>query len=274
MSVRAAAVAGRFYPADAEELTAQLCALLAAVPDDVRTKLDGQELATLPKAIIVPHAGYAYSGPVAASAYSTLQQVPDGSIERVVLLGPCHRVPLYGFALADATAFDTPLGVVPVDGSVDDLLRLDCVSVSSAAHELEHCLEVQLPFLTHVLATSFTIVPLVVGEAFTEHACEVLRSVWGGPETLIVVSSDLSHFHSYEEAHSLDSETSRAIEDLAPERIRPEQACGRTVIQGLLDEARTRGMKASILDVRSSGDTAGSRQEVVGYGAYMICERG
>jgi hypothetical protein len=270
MSVRAAAVAGRFYPADAGELTAQLQTLLAAVPEEVRTKLDAPEL--FPKAIIAPHAGYAYSGPVAASAYTALRHARAGSIERVVLLGPCHRVPLNGFALADATAFDTPLGTIQIDSSAEDLLRFDFVSVSNAAHELEHCLEVQLPFLTQVLATPFTIVPLVVGEASTEQACDVLRSVWGGTETLIVVSSDLSHFHSYEDAHSLDSEASRAIEELAPERIRPEQACGRTVIQGLLAEARTRGMSASILDVRNSGDTAGGRQEVVGYGAYMICE--
>ena len=264
MSVRTAAVAGRFYPADAEELTAELRGLFANVSGDP---------APLPKAIIAPHAGYAYSGPVAASAYNALGAAPGGSIERVVILGPCHRVPLRGLALPDATAFDTPLGLVPIDRTARELLRFDFVEVSQAAHALEHCLEVQLPFLAHVLEEQpFTIVPLVVGEASSEQVRQVLGSVWGGAETLIVVSSDLSHFHDYEEARSLDAQTSQAIEDLASERIRPEQACGRVMIQGLLDEARSRGMSALALDVRNSGDTAGSRQEVVGYGAYLICE--
>ena len=195
MSVRAAAVAGRFYPADRDELKAQVQALLGTVPAN-------REL-PVPKAIIAPHAGYVYSGPVAACAYSSLRQAPVGSIERVVLLGPCHRVPLCGFALADVTAFDTPLGTIEIDRSAGDLRRLDCGQVSDSAHELEHSLEAQLPFLTQVLATPFTIVPVVVGETTTAQVRNVLRASWGGPETLIVVSSDLSHFCSYEEASSL-----------------------------------------------------------------------
>ena len=270
MSRRPAAVAGRFYPADAKALRAEVKGYMESVAGDAVAASGSVQAAPMPKAIIAPHAGYVYSGAIAASAYSTLSAT--ASIERVVLLGPCHRVPLRGLALADADAFDTPLGPVRVDPAAADLLHFDCVELSGAAHALEHCLEVQLPFLTEVLKSPFTIVPLVVGAASTEQVAEVLQAVWGGPETLIVVSSDLSHFQEYEQARLLDAEASQAIEALSPERLRPEQACGHTVIGGLLTAAWRRGMKARVLDVRSSGDTAGSRQEVVGYGAYALYE--
>ena len=274
MSMRPAAVAGRFYPADAAALRADVRACFESVRGDVVAASDTAQPARAPKAIIAPHAGYAYSGPIAASAYSALTAAPSPvPIERVVLLGPCHRVPLRGLALAAADRFDTPLGPVPVDAAAADLLQFDFVASSEAAHALEHCLEVQLPFLAEALASPFTIVPLVVGDATDGEVSEVLQAVWGGPETLIVISSDLSHFHDYEQACRLDAEASQAIEAMSPERLRPEQACGHTAIRGLLAEARRRGMETRVLDVRNSGDTAGSRQEVVGYGAYALYER-
>ena len=274
MSMRPAAVAGRFYAADATVLRADVRACFERARRDAVEASDTAPPARRPKAIIAPHAGYAYSGPIAASAYSTLAAPPSAiPIDRVVLLGPCHRVPLRGLALAAADSFDTPLGPVPVDAAAADLLQFGFVESSEIAHAAEHCLEVQLPFLTEALTASFTIVPLVVGDATDGQVSEVLQAVWGGPETLIVISSDLSHFRDYEQARRLDAEASLAIEALSPERLRPEHACGCTAIRGLLAEARRRGLETRVLDVRSSGDTAGSRQEVVGYGAYALYER-
>lgn len=258
-SVREPAVAGTFYPSDAGELAASVRRYLAAAPAE----------GPAPKALIVPHAGYVYSGPVAATAYARIAGVGAG-ITRVVLIGPSHRVPLDGFAVGGWEAFATPLGEIPVDRpAVEKLLALPTVQVLDSAHRLEHCLEVQLPFLQQALG-DFTIVPILAGEATAERVAEVLDLLWGGPETLIVVSSDLSHYYDYETARRLDGRTSQAIEELRPEAIDHEQACGRVPITGLLVVARRRRLTAETLDLRNSGDTAGPRTEVVGYGAYAF----
>lgn len=256
---RAPAVAGSFYPQDRVELAAMVNGFLAACRSD----------APAPKAVIAPHAGHIYSGPVAASAYARVARA-KGTITRVVLLGPSHRVPLRGLAASSATAFTTPLGQIPVDqAALREIERLTQVMVSDEAHRWEHSLEVHLPFLQIVLG-EFSLVPLVVGEATAQEVDEVLEILWGGPETLIVVSSDLSHYHDYQSAQHLDRATSAAITALRSEDIRHEQACGRNPILGLLTAARRHGMHAETIDLRNSGDTAGPRDQVVGYGAYVF----
>ena len=258
-SFRSPAVAGTFYPGDHLELAAMLSDFFAACRTDQAA----------PKAIIAPHAGYIYSGPIAASAYARVANGRD-YITRVVLLGPCHRVALKGLAISSAEAFTTPLGQVTIDTEAQDLIKqLPQVSISDEAHRWEHSLEVHLPFLQTVLA-DFKLVPLVVGQATAEQVHEVLEILWGGRETLIVVSSDLSHYHDYVTAQNLDRATSAAITALRPEDITYEQACGRNPILGLLTSARLHGMRAETIDLRNSGDTAGPRDQVVGYGAYIF----
>jgi AmmeMemoRadiSam system protein B len=262
MRTRPPAVAGRFYPADPEALARDVRAHLAtAAPADPATGS--------PKALIVPHAGYLYSGPIAGSAYRALAARPQ-RIERVVLLGPSHRVALRGLAAPDADAFASPLGDVPIDRAcLAELLALPQVCVLDSAHAAEHSLEVQLPFLQCALG-AFRLVPLSVGDAEPEAVAEVLERAWGGPETLIVVSSDLSHYHDYATARRLDAQTSAAIEALDPSGVGPQAACGRVPVRGLLLAARRARLRARTLDLRSSGDTAGSRERVVGYGAYVF----
>jgi AmmeMemoRadiSam system protein B len=253
-----------FYPADPAELR-------QAVDGYLQEALarQGSEEVEVPKAIIAPHAGYVYSGPVAASAYARLIPARD-KIRRVILLGPSHRVPFRGIATSSATHFITPLGQIPLDRTlIEQLEQLPQVVRMDQAHAYEHSLEVHLPFLQEVL-DSFTLVPLVVGDATPEEVSEVLEAVWDGPETLIVVSSDLSHYHDYETARQLDTATSRAIEALQPEAIHHESACGRNPVNGLLELARRKGLHASTIDLRNSGDTAGPRDQVVGYGAYVL----
>lgn len=258
-TVRPPAVAGMFYPADATELQSQIHTFLrAAAPAGAP-----------PKAVIAPHAGYIYSGPIAASAYARLKPLRD-TVSRVVLLGPSHRVAFRGLAASSADAFRTPLGDIPLDSAALDSLRdLPQVHVIDQAHAQEHSLEVQLPFLQTVLR-DFKLVPLVVGDATYAEVAEVLERLWGGPETLIVISSDLSHYHDYATARRMDKTTSQAIEDMQPERIDYEDACGRTPVGGLLTAARAHGLHAEIVDLRNSGDTAGPRDQVVGYGAYVL----
>jgi len=259
--IRQPAVAGLFYPSDPGELQGMLDVFFAAA------SMPGEE--TPPKAVIVPHAGYIYSGAVAASAYARIIPV-RGNIHRVVLLGPSHRVPLYGLAASSATHFATPLGLIPLDReAIDDILQLDQVSLMDAAHDREHSLEVHLPFLQTMLG-QFELIPLVVGEASAAEVAEVLDRLWGGDETLIVISSDLSHYHDYATAQRMDRQTSRAIESMAPEKIRYDDACGRIPVNGLLTVARRHGLHAQTIDLRNSGDTAGPRDQVVGYGAYVF----
>lgn len=259
--LRPAAVAGMFYPAVARELAAEV--------DDMLGHSAGGELAPgFPKALIVPHAGYVYSGGVAAEAYDRLRPA-RGIVRRVVLLGPCHRVPVRGLALPDAAAFDTPLGRVPIEReAVESLAGLPQVVVSGAVHAEEHALEVQLPFLQRVLG-EFSLVPLAVGAATPAEVAEVIEKLWGGEETLIVVSSDLSHYHPYDEARAIDRATARAILDFSAD-IDHEQACGATPVAGLLLAARRHGLNVELLDLRNSGDTAGGRGRVVGYGSFAL----
>jgi AmmeMemoRadiSam system protein B len=258
--VRRPAVAGTFYPGASRALADAVRAYLASADAP-------QEAA--PKALIVPHAGYVYSGPVAASAYARLTEL-RGRVTKVVLLGPAHRVPCRALAVPGCDAFATPLGNVALDRqALDRALTLPQVETFDAAHAQEHSLEVHLPFLQTVLG-DFALAPFVVGDATPSDVAEVLELLWGGPETLLVVSSDLSHYHDYATARRMDAETTRAIEALEPEAIGYEQACGRIPVQGLLLAARRHGLRARAVDVRSSGDTAGPRDRVVGYGSYVL----
>ncbi len=263
-SIRHPAVADMFYPGDPARLSAEIQSMLAAATATATA-------ATTPKAIIVPHAGYIYSGPVAANAYAQLIPAKN-KIRRVVLLGPCHRVPLTGLATSSADYFETPLGSIPIDRELSDkILQLPQVQEYDLTHVQEHSLEVQLPFLQKTL-DEFTLLPLVVGDASGAEVQEVLEAVWGGDETLIVISSDLSHYHDYRTAKSLDAATCKAIENLDDKHIQYDQACGRNPILGLVLSARKHHLKVATLDLRNSGDTAGGRGEVVGYGAWAFMQ--
>jgi MEMO1 family protein len=259
--VRPAAVAGLFYPSDPRVLRAEIERLLREVkPPALR-----------PKALIAPHAGYIYSGSIAAHAYATLKPRAR-EIRRVVLIGPSHYVSFRGLALPDAEAFVTPLGSVELDTeALRELAAHPSVKVVPAAHEREHSLEVHLPFLQAVLP-EFKLVPLAAGDLAAAETAAVLELLWGGPETLIVVSSDLSHYRSYPAAAAIDSETARAIEHLDHRPLDGEHACGWHPIQGLLHVARRRGLSVVTLDRRNSGDTAGDKTRVVGYGAWAFSE--
>jgi AmmeMemoRadiSam system protein B/AmmeMemoRadiSam system protein A len=264
-AIRAAAVAGSFYPAAPEDLRAMVESLLR----DAAVGVAAGEPA--PKAIIAPHAGYIYSGPIAASAYVRVLPVAE-RIRRVVLIGPCHRVAVRGLALPSARVFATPLGPVPVDGAaVAEVAALPQVRIVDETHLAEHSLEVHLPFLQCVLPR-FSLVPLVAGQASANEVADVLERLWGGDETLIVISSDLSHYLPYEAARASDAVTCRAIEHLDPTPISFDHACGRVPVAGLLVVARRRKMTVRTLDLRNSGDTAGDKRRVVGYGAWMFVE--
>ena len=261
--IREAAVAGMFYPGDRETLRQDVARMLAGVGP---SEADSQR----PKALIVPHAGYIYSGPIAARAYAALRPW-RGMIRRVVLLGPAHRVAVRGLALPGSQGFATPLGTIAIDdGAASRALELPHVLESRLAHAEEHSLEVQLPFLQSVLE-DFRLVPFAVGFAKAEDVAEVIELLWGEEETLIVISSDLSHYHPYREAQRIDRRTADSILDLDP-RLGHEQACGATPIGGLLLCARRRGLTAQLLDLRNSGDTAGDRSRVVGYASFALYE--
>lgn len=220
-----------------------------------------------PKALIAPHAGFIYSGPIAATIYKTLIPHKD-IIRRVILLGPAHQVAFDGIAVTRADRFVTPLGSILVDKtSINSILDVPEVRIFEKAYDMEHCLEVQLPFLQSIL-TKFTIVPCIVGNSQPINVANVIRKLWGDEHTLIVISSDLSHYLDYQTAQQLDTLTSVAIEQLEPESIKSNQACGSLPIKGLLIAAKELNLQPRILDVRNSGDTAGDRNRVVGYGAY------
>ena len=260
MEIREPAVAGLFYPRGQAELRAEVTKLLAGAPAPGGTP---------PKALIAPHAGYIYSGAVAAIAFATLQNRSE-TIERVVLLGPAHYVPLRGIAAPASEAMATPLGIVPVDRALRAAaLDFPFVTSDDAPHVPEHSLEVELPFL-QLVAASFSVLPLVIGEARPHEVAQVLDRLWGGPETLVVVSSDLSHFHEYAEARRIDAATAAAIERGDWASLRPRHACGYLAISGLLIEAGRRGLVAERLSLCNSGDTAGSHERVVGYGAWKL----
>lgn len=258
-TIRPAAVAGAFYPADASQLRTMVERFLA----------EAQTGGPAPKALIAPHAGYVYSGPIAASGYRLVAELRD-RVRKVVLIGPSHRVPFYGLAASSADAFATPLGEVPLDEPSRELLRsLPQIQVSDEAHQYEHSLEVHLPFL-QVALDEFTLVPLVAGQAAPSEVADVLEALWGGDETLIVVSSDLSHYHDYWTARAIDAETTQMIEQCNWQALTGERACGYVGIRGLLKLIQRNGYRIRTLDVRSSGDTAGDKQQVVGYGTYVV----
>ncbi len=279
--VRPAAVSGRFYPRAPEELRGIIRGFLAQAPP-----VEGPA----PKALVAPHAGYIFSGPIAARAYAALAPA-RATIRRVVLLGPAHYAEFPGVATVSCSAFQTPLGHVPVDtatlaslqGRGDESPRGDNsflgartapprVIISDEAHAPEHCLEVQLPFLQSVL-DEFQIVPLLASHVLDSELELLIGALWGGPDTLIVISSDLSHYHSLQSARALDTATADAIAALAPEHLSSAQACGAQPIRGLLRVARSYRLRASTLDLRTSGDTGGPSDRVVGYGAFAFFEQ-
>jgi MEMO1 family protein len=260
-SIRPAAMAGSFYPGESSALAAEVATYLGAAPGS---------RAPVPKAIIAPHAGYMYSGAIAGSIYARLAPL-EGKVKRVVLAGPAHRVYVVGAAVPSVEAFASPLGTIPVDReAIAAIRKLPFVEVSDAAHAREHSLEVHLPFLQSVLGR-FSLAPIVVGDASPDEMAMLFDAVWGGPETLIVVSSDLSHYLPYESARGRDRDTARAIVALEATLV-PDEACGAAPINGLLRAARRHGMTAELVDLRNSGDTAGGRDRVVGYGAFAFTE--
>ena len=263
--VRAPILAGTWYPEDPQILGRQVDGYIGAAE-----QLDPENLKGL-KAIIAPHAGYRFSGAVAGSAYAQVAGIAE-RIHRVVLIGPSHRVAFKGIAVSGIEQFQTPLGSVPVDrDAVRDLQRLPCVHEMEAAHAEEHSLEIHLPFLQRALG-DFTLVPLVTGSASPDQVAEALANLWGGPETLIVVSTDLTHFLDHETARRIDAATSDAIIARDPGAIDDHQACGRVGLKGLLEISRRRDLAIGLLDLRNSGDTSGSRDRVVGYGSWAARE--
>ncbi|MFO0708483.1 MAG: AmmeMemoRadiSam system protein B [Sandaracinus sp.] len=265
--MRPAAVAGLFYPKDPRDLAQTVDRLLQDA-----SLARGEARVGRVKGVIAPHAGYVYSGPIAATAYDRLRAGSDREkVRRVVLMGPTHRAYVRGLALAGVEAFETPLGRIPVDLEAVALVSsLPQVVTSPAAHAREHSLEVHLPFLQRLFGTDFALVPFAVGEATPEEVAEVLDRLWGGDDTRVVISSDLSHFLSYRDAFRVDSETAKHI--LALDPVDGDHACGARPLNGLLALARRRQVRLELLDLRSSGDTAGTRDEVVGYGAFLLRE--
>lgn len=264
-SIRPAAVAGMFYPGDPRTLAAEVEDLIGGA---------GQPIPRLgyPKALVVPHAGYIYSGPVAARAYDELAAA-RGSVKRVVLLGPTHRVAVKGLAIPSSGAFATPLGTVRIDAPALAAVRdLPQVVLSDAAHAMEHSLEVQLPFLQNVLG-DFALAPFAVGMASAAEVAQVLERLWGGAETLIVISTDLSHYHAYEQARAIDRATIMRIASFATD-IDHEEACGATPLNGFLQFSKQKGLSLKLLAACNSGDTAGGKGQVVGYSAFGLYEGG
>jgi AmmeMemoRadiSam system protein B/AmmeMemoRadiSam system protein A len=259
MTIKNPAVAGQFYPSDAAELQKMISSMLAVA----------RKPTVFPKAIIAPHAGYIYSGQIAASAYSILQQQGQ-YIKRVVLLGPAHKVPLADWTVPSYSHFATPLGNVVLDRiAIDELVQDYGVSVYDDAFAEEHSLEVQLPFL-QMLIPDFKLVPILVGACDPVMLSQVIARFWGSKDTLIVVSSDLSHYLSYADAWALDLKTIDAIVSQHPEKITDNQACGRYPLKSLLHFVRALGLNIRAIDVRNSGDTQQTMDRVVGYGAFHV----
>lgn len=261
-AVRRSAVAGSFYPDDPLELAQMIDGFLQAVPPSSE--------AAPPVALVVPHAGYVYSGPVAAAAYARL--VPWRAwIRRVMVVGPAHRLPVRGLALSSASGFATPLGVVPVDtDAVAALLSRPSVYIDDLAHGPEHCIEVHLPFLQRALGSDWSLVPALAADIAAESLADVLSLVWGAPDTLVIVSTDLSHYHPIDVARTLDQRTAAAIVTRSWEEIGREHACGAVPLRAALELARRGRHHVEALDVRTSGDTAGTPDRVVGYGSFVV----
>lgn len=267
-TIRPAAVAGSFYPGNSQVLAATIGTFLSQAEVGSRPAAYRQANKAPPKAIIVPHAGYIYSGQTAAAAYAWLSPWHD-SIKRVVLLGPVHRVPVRGLALPATDAFATPLGTVSLDRvAIASITGMAQVVTSAAAHAQEHSLEVQLPFLQSVL-DDFRLVPLAVGDASADEVAEVLNALWGGPETIIVVSSDLSHYLPYSVAAAVDKSTADDILNMKS-TLTHQQACGGTPVNGLIAAAKIHQLHPTLLSLCNSGDTAGDKGRVVGYASFMF----
>ena len=259
MNIRPAAVADLFYTGNRDQLVLQVSEFMAF---DSQVKIK-------PKALIVPHAGYVYSGSTAGSGYALVKKLAS-VINKIILIGPCHRIWLKGLAIPDCQYFETPMGMVEIDSnSLVQLAKFPQVSISDEAHAKEHSIEVHLPFLQSIF-TQFQLVPIVVGEITSEALAEIIEFLWGGDETLIVISSDLSHFLDYEVAVACDTKTSRAIENFHVDSICHEMACGSSAIKALLKVAKKKNLKVKTIHQCNSGDTAGSKDRVVGYGAYAI----
>jgi AmmeMemoRadiSam system protein B len=258
-TIRNPAVAGMFYPADPEELQTTIRNMLAQAKADQ----------PVPKAIIAPHAGYIYSGPVAASAYACLAKAAT-QIKQIILLGPSHRYPFRGIAAPEADIFATPLGQIKINQQQIANISSQII-ISDAAHAEEHSLEVQLPFL-QILLKDFSLIPLLIGITDADHIAKILDQLWDGDETLIIISSDLSHYHDYATAQNMDQQTVQAILNLKPESLNEDQACGRLPIKGLLQIAAQKKLKPQLIDLRNSGDTAGPKNQVVGYTAIHFLE--
>lgn len=264
MKIRQPAVSGHFYPSDPTELSQQIEQLLSQ---------NTMKMPQFPKAIISPHAGLVYSGSLAAKLYSSIWQFRH-KIKRVVLIGPAHKEKFDGIAISGADQFKTPLGTVPIDSHARDfLVEQKLVTVNDAAHLNEHCLEMQLLFLQKCVS-NYKIVPIITGNTSPERVAALLNCIWGGEETLVVISSDLSHHLSYDEATKVDQKTKKAIEDCNPAAIQLQNACGRVGIQGLLIAAKSLNLQPKTIDVVNSGDTVGAKDRVVGYGAWSFFENG
>lgn len=269
-TIRPTAVAGSFYPGHRQTLADNIQILLKQAAENSQSPTSPDIPSTPPKAIVVPHAGYIYSGQTAAIAYSILARWHD-TIKRVILLGPVHRVPVRGLALPDVDAFTTPLGEVKLDkAAIASVANMKQVVISYPAHAQEHSLEVQLPFLQSVL-DDFEIVPFAVGDASAEEVAEVIEALWGGPETIIVVSSDLSHFLPYSVATEVDKSTVKNILNMQG-ALTHHQACGGTPVNGLILAAKKHHLHPTLLDLCNSGDTAGDKNRVVGYAAFAFTE--
>ena len=264
-NIRPPAAAGTFYPRNPDELEASVHHYL--------NKADSLFEATqqAPKAIIAPHAGYVYSGLTAAAVYNRLYPARE-IIKRVIILGPCHRVAINGAALPSTEIFQTPMGEIPIDTkSMESIKHLDCVKTFNETHVNDHCIEVHLPFLQTVIK-EFKIVPIIIGEVKPHEVAEILETLWGGPETLILISSDLSHYLDYTQANMLDNQTCKVIERMDFQALGHNQACGRHSIKGLLILAKKKGLLVKTADIRNSGDTAGGKDRVVGYGSWYFDE--
>lgn len=261
MSVRIPAVAGIFYPGDRFMLENQINTLLT----------QAKQHSPFPKAIIVPHAGYAYSGAIAASAYASLKQNRN-QIKKIVLLGPAHTLYFKGIAYDSKQYFSTPLGEIKQDQDLlNKIIHLPYVHELPEAHQNEHCLEVQWPFC-QVLFSNFSILPLVVGETNEKDVSRLLNLIWGDPDTLIIISTDLSHYLPYNLAQTADHDTCMSIDTLDDESIHQDGACGYYALRGFLHCARQKQLHGRLLDLRNSGDTAGNKQKVVGYASYHFYE--
>lgn len=261
--IRPPAMSGRFYPANPADLRAMVSGYLSDASH--------QKPSIVPKAIIAPHAGYLASGPIAGSAFKMWQgQMAD--VQRIVVIGPTHTMAFRGLATVSASAFRTPLGDVPVDQEAIERIRpLPFIHINDHTHAQEHGLEVMLPFL-QTIGQDMTIIPLVVGQATGTEVAQVLETLWGGSETRLIISSDLSHYHNYQTAKQLDQATAVAITQYQPDKLDINHACGYRPVQGLLHLAKESKLVAQTLDLRNSGDTIGSKDRVVGYGAFSFTD--